>query len=340
VPYYGEVLVRRLVRLKLFRPCAILIEYKEQRRRSEVAMGLRLYEEPKLNKPVLIACWPGIGNIGIIAVDILRRTVGAEELGEIEPWDFFYPRRVLIRDGELKDLEFPGNKFYFKRTEKKDLLFFIGEEQPTDGTGAYAEGTKAYRMANLVLDMALKFGCRRVYTSGAAVAPIHHTVRSKVWVVPNSEDLIDEVKSYENTVLMSDIEGRGGQGNITGLNGLLLGVAKKRGLEAICMMGEIPIYIHGFPIPYPKGSKAVLEVLSTALGIQVPMDEINVLVQQSESEIESVYERLPSDIKEQLDKLKYVTYARPSEPGPITEEDKKRILQEIDKLFKKEPGGD
>ena len=303
-------------------------------------MGLRLYEEPKLNKPVLIACWPGIGNIGIIAVDILRRTVGAEELGEIEPWDFFYPRRVLIRDGELKDLEFPSNKFYFKRTEKKDLLFFIGEEQPTDGTGGYAEGTKAYRMANLVLDMALKFGCRKVYTSGAAVAPIHHTVRSKVWVVPNSEDLINEVKSYENTVLMSDIEGRGGQGNITGLNGLLLGVAKKRGLGAICMMGEIPIYIHGFPILYPKGSKAVIEVLSIALGIEVPMDEINVLVQQSESEIESVYERLPSDIKEQLDKLKYVTYAKPSEPGPITEEDKKRILQEIDKLFKKEPGGD
>jgi hypothetical protein len=84
----------------------------------------------------------------------------------------------------------------------------------------------------------------------------------------------------------------------------------------------------------------VIEVLSIALGIEVPMDEINVLVQQSESEIESVYERLPSDIKEQLDKLKYVTYAKPSEPGPITEEDKKRILQEIDKLFKKEPGGD
>jgi hypothetical protein len=139
---------------------------------------------------------------------------------------------------------------------------------------------------------------------------------------------------------MSDIEGRDGQGNITGLNGLLLGVAKKRGLEAICVMGEIPIYIHGFPIPYPKGSKAVLEVLSTVLGIEVQMDEINALVQQSDREIESVYERLPSEIREQLDKLKYVAYARPNEPGPITEEDKKRILQEIDRLFKKEPGRD
>jgi len=303
-------------------------------------MGVRFYKEPKLDDPIMIACWPGIGNIGVIAVDILRRTVAAEELGEIESWDFFYPRKVVIRDGELTDLEFPSNKFYFGRTGNKDVVIFIGEEQPSDGTKVYAEGTKAYKMANLVLDVALKFGCRRVYTSGAAVAPIHHTARSRVWAVPNTEDLIDEVKGYENTVLMSDMEGREGQGNITGLNGLLLGAAKKRGLEAICVMGEIPVYIHGFPIPYPKGSKAVLEVLRAVLGIEVSMDEINNLVQRSENEIESVYERLPVEIKEQLDKLKYVTYAKPSEPEPITEEDKRRILQEIDRLFKKEPGGD
>jgi proteasome assembly chaperone (PAC2) family protein len=303
-------------------------------------MGVRLYKEPKLVNPVMVACWPGIGNIGIMAVDMLRRMVAAEEFGEIESWDFFYPRKVLIRDGELKDLEFPENKFYFKKTEKNDLLFFIGEEQPSDGRGVYAEGTKAYRMANLVLDVAKQFGCHRVYTSGAAVAPIHHTTRSRVWVVPNSEGLINEVKGYENTVLMSEVEGRDGQGNITGLNGLLLGVAKKRGLEAICVMGEIPIYIHGFPVPYPKGSKAVLEVLATAIGIKIPMDEINALIQKSDSEIESVYEKLPTEIREQLDKLKYVVYTRPSEPEPITEEDKKKILQEIDKLFKKDTGGD
>ena len=303
-------------------------------------MGVRLYKEPKLVDPVLVACWPGIGNIGIMAVDMLRRTVAAEELGEIESWDFFYPRKVLIRDGELIDLEFPYNKFYFKKTGNKDLLFFIGEEQPSDGAEVYATGTKAYRMANLVLDVAQRFGCRRVYTSGAAVAPIHHTTRSRVWVVPNSKGLLNEVKGYENTVLMSEVEGRDGQGNITGLNGLLLGVAKKRGLEAICVMGEIPIYIHGFPIPYPKGSKAVLEVLSAALAVKVPMDEIDALIQQSDTEIESVYEKLPSEIKEQLDKLKYVAYAKPSEPEPITEEDKKKILQEIDKLFKKDTGRD
>jgi len=303
-------------------------------------MGIVFYKEPELEAPLLIACWPGIGNIGIIAVDALRKMLGAEELGEIEPWEFFYPKKVVIRDGVLKALEFPTSKFYFKRTYKGDLLFFIGEEQPGTGAKVYAEGTKAYKMANLVIDVAAKFGCKRIYTSGAAVAPIHHTTDSRVWVVPNSESLIKEMKGYPNTVLMSDIEGRGGQGNITGLNGLLLGVAKKRGIEAACLMGEIPIYLHGFPIPYPKGSKAVLRVLEMILGVEIDMTELDAFAKRTEKEIESIYHRLPAEIREHLDKLASMTYIREAEPGPITEEDKRKILQEIDKLFKKESGED
>jgi proteasome assembly chaperone (PAC2) family protein len=303
-------------------------------------MGVRLYKEPALENPIMVASWPGIGNIGLIAVDTLKNILEAEELGEIEPWDFFYPKRVLIRNGELKDLEFPSSKFYFKRTGENDLLFFIGEEQPADGGKTYAEGGKAYQMANIVLDVAQKFGCRRVYTSGAAVAPIHHTARPKVWAVPNTKGLISEVKSYENTILMSEIEGRGGQGNITGLNGLLLGVARKRGIDAICVMGEIPVYLQGFPLPYPKASKSVLEVLTTALGIEIDMDRIANFIEQSDSQIEQLYEKFPPEIKEQLDKLKYVSYAQPAESTQITEEDKKRILEDIDKFFKKEPKED
>ena len=303
-------------------------------------MGIVIYKEPELENPVMVATWPGIGNIGIIAVDTLKNMLGAEELGEIEPWDFFYPKKVLIRNGELKDMEFPTSKFYFKRTGGTDLLFFVGEEQPSDGGRTYAEGKKAYQMANLVLDVAQKFGCKRVYTSGAAVAPIHHTARPKVWAVPNTKDLISEVKAYENTILMSEIEGRGGQGNITGLNGLLLGVARKRGIDAICVMGEIPVYLQGFPLPYPRASKSVLEVLTAALGIEIDMDRIAGFIEQSDSQVEQLYEKFPPEIKEQLDKLKFVSYAQPTEPAPITEEDKKRILEDIDKFFKKEPKED
>ena len=129
-------------------------------------MGMRLFKDPELQSPVMIACWPGIGNVGLLAVDMLRRSLDAEELGEIEPWDFFYPKKVIIKNGELRELEFPGNKFYFKKTAKNDLLFFIAEEQPAWESRSYAVGAPAYYMANLVMDVALKFGCRKLFTSG------------------------------------------------------------------------------------------------------------------------------------------------------------------------------
>jgi len=298
------------------------------------AMGIRLYVEPPVENPVLIASWPGIGNIGIIAVDTLRGLLRAEEFGEIEPWDFFYPRRVFIRKGVLEHLEFPSSKFFFKKTGTKDIIFFIGEEQPTEAGRMYAEGRKAYRMANLVLDVAERFKCSRVYTSGAAVALTHHTTKPRVWAVPSSETLIPEIRLYKNTVLMSDVEGRGGHGNITGLNGLLLGVAKKRGFEAICLMGEIPVYLQGLPLSYPKASKSVLEVLCRSLGIQVPLDKLDELDQNVQQRIEEFYQQIPLEIRGQLDRLKHVTYAQPAEPGPITEEEQKRIMEDVEKFFK------
>lgn len=302
-------------------------------------MGIRLYREPEVESPVMLASWPGIGNIGIIAVDTLRGILHAEQFGEIEPWDFFYPRRVSIRGGVLEHLEFPSSRFYFKRAQGKDLVFFIGEEQPTEWGRAYAEGKKAYRMANLVLDVAQKFRCSMVYTSGAAVALTHHTAKPRVWAVPNSPSLIPEIRRYENTVLMSDIEGRGGQGSITGLNGLLLGVAKRRGLEAVCLMGEIPVYLQGLPLSYPKASKSVLEVLCRSLGLEIDLSKLDELDQQVQEQIEEFYQQIPVEIRGQLDKLRHAAYAQPAEPGPITEEEEKRIMEDVEKFFKKRGEG-
>jgi len=302
-------------------------------------MGVKLYKQPELKDSIMFCGWPGIGNIGISAIDTLRAVLRAEEFGEIEPWDFFDPRKVVIEKGLLKDLEFPSNKFYFQRVKNQDLIFFIGQEQPSDGGARYAEGRKAYRMASLVLDVAEKFGCRRVYTSGAAVTQIHHTVKPRVWAVPNSEKLVDELNQYENTVLMSAIEGRNGQGVITGLNGLMLGVAKKRGLEAICLMGEIPYYLQAAPWPYPKGSKSVLEVLTKILGIKIDLRKLDELAKRVDQEIEefleSLYrtEAIPPEIREEIEKLRHI---EPAELGPITEEEQKKIMEHIDELFDQE----
>jgi len=309
-------------------------------------MTIKFYKEPRLENPDLICGWPGIGRIGIMAVEYMRRALAAEEFGEIEPWDFFEPRKLTIQDGLLKDLEFPANKFYYKEFENRDLLIFIGEEQPAGDARMYAAGEKAYAMANLVLDIAEQFGCRRVYTSGAAVTQTHHSLKSRVWAVPNSEDLIDEVRGYDNTILMSEVEGRHGQGAITGMNGLLLGVARKRGIKALCLMGEIPYYLQASPWPYPRGSVSVLEVLAAALGIDVdlvPLIEMSKKIDGSiEMFLRSLYEAeaipppIRNEIRESIEKMKSIRQST----GPITDEDQKRIMEHIDEFFKKGSKGD
>jgi proteasome assembly chaperone (PAC2) family protein len=300
-------------------------------------VGIIFYKEPELKNPIMFCGWPGIGNIGISAIESLRGVLKAQEFGEIEPWDFFDPRKVSIEKGLLKDLEFPSSKFYSQRIRNQDLIFFIGQEQPAEGRIRYAEGRKAYEIANLVLDVAEKFDCRRVYTSGAAVTQIHHTVKPRVWAVPNRQSLIEEINKYENTILMSEVDGRSSQGTITGLNGLLLGVAKKRGLDAICLMGEIPYYLQGAPWPYPRGSKSVLEVLAKILDVKFDLSQLDELAETVEENIEefleSLYtaEAIPPQVRDEIEKLRY---ARPTEPGPITKEEQNEMMKHLDELFR------
>jgi len=302
-------------------------------------MGIKLFKQPELEKPDLLCGWPGIGNIGILAINTLRGRLEAKEFAEIEPWDFFYPKNVSIRNGLLKDLEFPTNKFYYKRLEKRDLIFFIGEEQPSEGGRMYASGAKAYQMANLVLDVAEELGCHRVYTSGACVSPVHHTMNPRVLSVVNSRTLIQEVKRYPNTILISEMGGRESEGVITGLNGLLLAVAKKRGLEGISLMGEIPDWLSNSPFPYPMASKSVLEVFGYILGITIDFSGLDKMVAQIDEIIEGVYQAFPAEIKERYDERKLAIQAK---PGGITEQDARWIKEHIDELFKKsrEQGGE
>ncbi len=260
-------------------------------------MGIQFHSEPRCENPVLLVGWPGIGNVGIIAIDGLRKAVGAEPIGEIEPWDFFYPAKATFKGGVLDELEFPRNTFYHARHAGRDILFFIGDEQPSVEGKSYAEGVKAYRLAHLVLDAAVRFGCRRMYTSGAAVAAIHHAMIPQVWAVPTAPELLHEVKRIPNAVLMNE-------GSISGLNGLVLGVAKERGIEGMCIMGEVPMYVAHFPLPYPRASKSVMQFLMHALDITADLSGLDEAIKESDEQVEEIYKKIPAEMRAQLEKLR------------------------------------
>ena len=285
--------------------------------------AVRLYREPALRDPAFIAAWPGMGGVAIIAAKHLKDKLGAEEFGRIEPYDFFDLGVISVRDHVVEEPEFPESKFYFWESGGgKDLIIFIGEAQPL---------VKGYRFANLVLDVAKRLRSKRVYTFAAAPGHIHHTRRPKVLGVTTHPGLIEELK--RNDVIPM------GAGSISGLNGLLLGVAKERNMEGICLLGEIPVYIT--QVPNPRSAKAVLEVLTRLLAIEVDLSELDNWARNAEAEVEKNIEMLRESHGEEakrlldyFDRLKQASAEEAAIQEPL-EFSTEELLGEVERFLKR-----
>ena len=232
---------------------------------------VRLHARPRLNSPNMLAAWPGVGNVAMIAATYLLRKLNFKELGEIEPSSFFDPVGVVVRDNVVEEPKFPQSKFYYwkNKGEGSDLIVFIGEDQPA---------AKGYELANCVLDVAVKFKVRRVFTCAAALTRIHHTESPGVLGVATDPSAAGVFKKY-NLINAGNLQ-------IAGLNGLLLGVAKEREIEGICLLGEVPVY--ATRIQNPMAALAVLEVLTTMLGAKVDLDELAQLAVETKERMKQV----------------------------------------------------
>jgi uncharacterized protein len=298
-------------------------------------LGIVYYKQPQLENPHMIACWPGLGSIGSVTADQLLKQPGIEEVAEIEPWDFFYPRKAIIKSGILTHMEFPSSKLYVKRNQNRDLLIFSGEEQPSDDRSTSTLGGKAVRMANLVLDAAERLGCKRIYTACAAISQTHHSWKSRVWTATSRKDTQKELRSLPNTILISEAEGSRRYSSIPGLNALILGLAKKRGVEAVCLMGEIPDYLVQVQLPYPRASKAVLEVLAALVKIDFDCSQLDEMIIRVDNLIDEVYEQFPPELKEKIELRQSNSQVKTE---TITEQDQMWFKEHIDELFKRGNG--
>jgi proteasome assembly chaperone (PAC2) family protein len=227
--------------------------------------SIKISARPKLNEPNLLAAWPGVGNVAIILATYLTSKLNFKDLAEIHPEDFFDPTGVLVEDSIIEAPQFPQSKFYYRKNENKagsDLILFVGDDQPVN---------KGYELANCILDVGLRFHIKRVYTCAAALTRIHHTEQPKVWGVGTNQRIVQELKKL----------GLKQKGNlqIAGLNGLLLGVAKEREIDGMCLLGEVPMYASR--MPNPMAALAVVKVLSGLLDIELDTIELNRLAEET-----------------------------------------------------------
>jgi len=225
---------------------------------------VRLHSKPKLNSPSMLAAWPGIAGVALIVATYLARKLEFKELAEINSPYFFDPIGVLVKDSVVEAPQFPQNRFFYWKNKpgKGDLILFIAEDQPS---------AKSYELANLIIDTGLRFQVKRLYTFAAALTHIHHSEAPRSWAVATNERVAEELKA----------KGLSGSGNlqIAGLNGLLLGVAKERDIDGICLLGEVPGYASR--LQNPMAALAIVRVLAGLLDIKIDTAELDGVAQEA-----------------------------------------------------------
>jgi len=207
--------------------------------------------------PWLITAWPGMGNVAMIAAVYLVERLKAEPFAELSSVGHFDVDKVEVKDGLVQSTRMPHSIFYrWVNPKGRDLIIFVGEAQPSTGT---------YAFAHALLEHASKLGIERVITIASMASQLHPTAEPRVFGVATDQAALDELRRLETKPL--------DDGQVGGLNGVMLGVAAERGVPGVCLLGEIPYFAAG--VPNPKAAKAVLEVLAVLAGVEVGFAELS-----------------------------------------------------------------
>ena len=262
---------------------------------------IKIYKKPHLKSPYLICAWPGMGEVAFKAAMYLVQQLKAEEFAEILPEPFFYLTGSTIKEGILNLPALPSNKFYYCKnaTAKHDLIIFVSNAQP--------DLNKVEEYCRRILGLAKSYNVKMVAGFAAMPQAIEHTQQPNVWLVSTSKKINENLKKYNFSILP--------EGQISGMNGLFLGIAKKEGFDGFCLLGEIPLYT--IQIENPKASYAVLEALSKILELKIDFASI---IEQAQT--------MDGEINKLLDYLKIGSQTI----GPISEEEIEKIKKSLSQL--------
>lgn len=254
---------------------------------------------PSLNSPYLICGFPGTGLVGKLAVDYLIKELGAIHMADVFS-SYFSPQVVIQADGttsivknslyyvknnnnsdnvnktsknkkEIKDINKPEVQLNqsinglpqsiesSKSTtndplSSKDLILLTGDSQPV------VPGSE-YVLSEQILDLITKFKISNIYSLASYVTGTFVN-DPKIYGTATNPEMVKSFRSFNISTLDN--------GNITGMNGLILGLGKLRGIEGICLLGETSGYVID-----AKASKNLLEIVNNVLGIHINMDEMN-----------------------------------------------------------------
>lgn len=219
---------------------------------------VRSLSRPALVKPVLVCGLPGSGYVGKLAADYLVTAFKAEKVAEFQSSSF--PPHVNVTDEGLAS-RLRADLLYAKTGQENDLLIFTADAQPATSEGEYA-------LADAVLGHAKELHAELVFSLAAFVTGTFVRQRH-VFGASTSADLVPRLS--ENGVAMMN------EGGISGMNGLVVGMAKLHGMQGVSLLGETSGYLLD-----PSASHSVLEALSKILGLKIDLASIEARAKEAQ----------------------------------------------------------
>ena len=221
-----------------------------------------------------------MGLVAFRAVSYMLERLKPEPLVEFDSTDIYPLKNVSIDEGLIESIKLPESRAFFHRSKSagRDLILFLGDEQPVQG--------REWSLSNQLLDLADKFGAHDVFTFAAMVTHIDHKTRPRVWGCATSPDLAEQLRRAGVAIMK--------EGQISGLNGLLLGIARHRGISGICLLGELPYYLT--QVSYPLASLAVLESFEKIVGLKLDLDELRAMSAATQAEIDTYFEQIKKEM--------------------------------------------
>ena len=255
---------------------------------------------PSLRSPSLICGLPGTGFVGKVAIDYLIKELDAVHLADIYS-TFFSPQIIIKQDGTTEIVK--NSVYYVKRENKKnknatnktqplednaqdisgpdsinslepassDLLLLTGDSQPI------VPGSE-YVLTEQILDDMTKFDISNIYSLAAYVTGAF-TNSPKIYGTATATKLVGSFRDHNVSSLDN--------GNITGMNGIIIGLGKLRGIDGLCLLGETSGYVID-----AIAAKKILETITRILNININMDEITKRAKDTEILIKNLEQQM------------------------------------------------
>jgi len=181
--------------------------------------AVQIHKKPELNNPVLIEGLPGIGFVANIAALHLIHELNAKLFAEITS-SSFQDIAVTTEKGGTRS---PINQLYYYKSRDggRDLIIWYGNTQALTTFGQY-------ELCGRVLDLAQDLGCHYIITLGGFKKE-QTTKKPQIYCAATDPKTLKTPLNLGAKIMV---------GQIFGLAGITIGIAKLRNLKAFSLLVE------------------------------------------------------------------------------------------------------